>query len=334
VNEITANEHPYSRLIPDAVLAAIEAEGISCNGQLLALNSYENRVYQIGVEDNDPIIAKFYRPERWSDDAILEEHAFSIELADREIPVIAPNASSQGKTLYCHQGFRFALYKRKVGRWPELDNFDNLRLLGRFIARIHAVGALSEFKFRAELTIASHAEKSFRFIMDGDFLPSHVIDSYSSTVQHVIERVKTIFAIAGHLRSIRLHGDCHPGNILWTSNGPHFVDFDDCIMGPAIQDLWMLLSGERHEMESQLVPLIEGYREFFEFDSLELIVIEALRSIRLLSYSAWLARRWVDPAFQQNFPWFNTPRYWEEQINILKEQLAIMDEPPLELFAA
>lgn len=324
--------HPYARLIPDKVLAAIEAEGISANGQLLALNSYENRVYQIGVEESAPVIAKFYRPERWTDDAILEEHAFSIELADREIPVIAPNVNSQGKTLFCYEGYRFALYKRKVGRWPELDNFDNLRLLGRFIARIHAVGALSKFKFRPQLTIETYAEKSFQFIMQGDFLPSYVIDSYSSTVQHVIERIVSIFESAGHLRAIRLHGDCHPGNILWTPSGPHFVDFDDCIMGPAVQDLWMLLSGERHEMESQLVPLIEGYKEFFDFDPLELIVIEALRSMRLLNYSAWLARRWDDPAFQQNFPWFNTPRYWEEQINILKDQLALMNESPLELY--
>lgn len=326
--------HPYSLLIPDKVLAAIESEGILCNGQLLALNSYENRVYQIGVEDSEPVIAKFYRPERWSDDAILEEHAFSIELANREIPVIAPNVSEHGNTLFCYEGYRFSLYKRKVGRWPELDNFDNLRLLGRFIARIHAVGALTEFKYRPTLTIEAYAEKSFEFIMGGDFLPSYVIDSYSSTVQHVIERIKSVFESAGSLRSIRLHGDCHPGNILWTSGGPHFVDFDDCIMGPAVQDLWMLLSGERHEMESQLVPLIEGYKEFFDFDPLELIVIEALRSIRLLSYSAWLARRWDDPAFQQNFPWFNTPRYWEEQINILRDQLAIMNEPPLELHDA
>lgn len=319
----------YESLNPDCILDAVESTGLHCNGHLHALNSYENRVYQIGIEEGGFIVAKFYRPGRWSDEAIREEHTFALELAEREIPVVPPLRDAQGETLHHHQGFRFALYPRRSGRWPDLDNPDNLMWLGRFIGRIHAMGAVKPFQHRPTLSIEHFGDESYRYVLEQGFIPRELQLPYRSLAEDVLKQVRNCYQRAGQVNNIRLHGDCHPGNILWTDDGPHFVDFDDCRMGPAVQDLWMLLSGERHDMTAQLAEILDGYTEFFDFNPRELNLVEALRSLRMLHYSAWLARRWEDPAFKQAFTWFNTSRYWEEQILALREQAALLDEPPL-----
>ncbi len=319
----------YQDLSPDRILDAVEGTGRHCNGHFHALNSYENRVYQIGIDERDFIVAKFYRPGRWSDDAILEEHAYALELAEREIPVVPPLLDERGETLHHHQGFRFALYPRRGGRWPDLDNPDNLVWLGRFIARIHALGAVQPFLHRPTLDIEHFGDDSYRYLLEQGFIPRDLELPYRSLAEDVLKQVRACYQRAGDVKHIRLHGDCHPGNILWTDAGPHFVDFDDCRMGPAVQDLWMLLSGERHAMTAQLAEILDGYTEFHDFNPRELNLVEALRTLRMLHYSAWLARRWEDPAFKQAFTWFNTPRYWEEQILALREQAALLDEPPL-----
>ena len=319
----------YQNLDPDRILNAVESTGLRCDGHLLALNSYENRVYQVGIEDAIPVVAKFYRPERWPDDAIREEHAFSLELADREIPVVPPIRDEQGETLHHFEGFRFALFPRRGGRWPDLDNPDNLVWMGRFIGRIHAVGSIQPFQHRPTLSVEHFGDDSYRYVLEKGFIPPDLQLAYRSLAEDVLKQVRQCFTRAGDLNFIRLHGDCHPGNILWTDDGPHFVDFDDCRMGPPIQDLWMLLSGDRRDMTIQLADVLEGYTEFFDFNARELNLVEALRTLRMLHYSAWLARRWEDPAFKLAFTWFNTQRYWEEHILALREQAAILDEPPL-----
>jgi Ser/Thr protein kinase RdoA (MazF antagonist) len=321
---------PYENLTPDCVLDAVESCGYRCDGRLLALNSFENRVYLVYLEEGAQLVAKFYRPARWSDAAILEEHEFALELVEREIPVVAPLASDT-RTLNEHAAYRFALYPRRPGRSPELENRDTLTWLGRFIGRIHAVGALKPFVHRPLLDIESFGHEPSRFVLDNDFVPPDLHATYRSVVDDVLERVARCYERAGRVKTIRLHGDCHAGNILWTEEGPHFVDLDDARTGPAVQDLWMCLSGERSAMAQQLAALMTGYREFCDFDAAELVLVEALRTLRMVHYAGWLARRWSDPAFPANFPFFNTQRYWQDQILSLREQAALLEEPPLEL---
>ncbi len=323
--------HPYERLSPDLILDAIEARGFETDGSLLALNSYENRVLQVGVEDNPPLIAKFYRPDRWADEAIQEDHSFSLELAAQEIPVVPPLLDSSGDSLFRHQGFRFALYPRQGGRSPNLEDPDNLQWIGRFIGRIHAVGAAQPFRHRENLTPRTLGWSALEYLQDSEFLAADVRTSYLALCRELLEAIDDLFQ-QQEIRNIRLHGDCHPGNILWTDDGPHFVDMDDCRNGPAIQDLWMLLSGDRQEMTLQLSELLEGYRMFHDFDSRELALIEPLRSLRLIHYSAWLARRWDDPAFPRAFPWFGDSAYWQEQFTILQQQREMLKQQPLMLF--
>ncbi|MGH8728624.1 MAG: serine/threonine protein kinase [Burkholderiales bacterium] len=319
---------PFSELTPDCVLGAVESVGFRSDGRLLALNSYENRVYQIGMEDGPPLVAKFYRPRRWTDDAILEEHAFLRELAEREIPVIAPLAERTA-TLHERNGFRFAIFPKHGGRAPELDAAVTREWMGRFIARIHAVGALERFQHRPTLDIASFGEEPRDYLLANGFIPLDLVEAYRSVVALALQGVRRCYERAGFVKSIRLHGDCHIGNVLWTEGGPHFVDFDDSRNGPAVQDLWMLLSGDRAQMSRQLTDLLSGYEKFFDFDARELHLVEALRTLRLIHYSAWIARRWNDPAFPAAFPWFNTQRYWQDRILELREQIALMDEAPL-----
>lgn len=321
----------YQDLTPDRLLDAVESVGFRCDGRLLALNSFENRVYQIGIEESEQVVAKFYRAGRWTDEAILEDHAFTIELAEREIPVVAPLADAHGSTLHHFEGFRFALYPRRPGRAPELDHPDTLKWMGRFIARIHAVGAITPFVHRPVLDIESFGVEPSQFLLANQFIPPDLEPAYRSIVEDVLQRVRAAFARAGNIENIRLHCDCHPGNILWTESGPHFVDFDDCRMGPALQDIWMLLSGDRISQNAQLLHVMEGYKEFCDFNPAELHVLEALRTLRMIHYSGWLARRWEDPAFPVAFPWFNTQHYWQDQILGLREQAALLDEPPLVL---
>jgi Ser/Thr protein kinase RdoA (MazF antagonist) len=321
-------EHAYSLLTPDCVLNALESLGFRCDGRLLVLNSYENRVYQVGLEEGAPLVAKFYRPARWSDAAILEEHAFVRELAEREIPVVQA-LEAGGKTLHHFEGFRFAVFPKHGGRAPELEDRDTLEWMGRFLGRIHAVGALEKFRERPALDIASFGEQPRAYLLAHDFIPQDLHAAWSSVSQQALEGVRHCFARAGDVSQLRLHGDCHAGNVLWTDDGPHFVDFDDSRMGPAVQDLWMLLSGEREDRVRQMGDVLAGYEDFHEFDERELHLIEALRTLRLLHYSAWLAQRWDDPAFKQAFPWFNTQRYWQDRVLELREQIALMEEPPL-----
>jgi Ser/Thr protein kinase RdoA (MazF antagonist) len=313
--------HPYSGLTPDVVLDAAAAAGLQPDGRLLSLNSYENRVYQIWLDDNSAIVAKFYRPGRWSDAQIDEEHEFARELAEREIPVVAPTHSLRAGN------FRIAIYPRRGGRTPELGDPKALEWIGRFIGRIHAVGATRPFKSRETLTSQTFGHDARAFLLATDFIPADLLDAWKAVTQQALEGVERRFQ-GGH-QAIRLHGDCHPGNILWTDQGPHFVDLDDARMGPALQDLWMLLSGNRDAMGRQMHHVLSGYEEFMDFDRGELRFLEALRTLRLIHYSAWIARRWDDPAFPAAFPWFNTQRYWQDRILELREQVALMEEEPL-----
>ena len=315
--------HPYSRLTPDVVLDAVAAGGFPPDGRLLALNSYENRVYQVWLDDGRIVVAKFYRPGRWSDAQIDEEHAFARELAEREIPVVAPLASLR------FNEFRTAIYPRRGGRTPELDDKKTLEWLGRFIGRIHAVGSAKGFQFREALNARTFGHEPRAFLLGTSFIPPDLLAAWKAVTQQALDAVERCYERAGDVRSIRLHGDCHVGNILWTDEGPHFVDLDDARMGPAVQDLWMLLSGDRASMTWQLASVLAGYEQFSPLDRRELYLLEALRTLRLLHYSAWIARRWEDPAFPAAFPWFNTQRYWQERILELREQIPLMDEEPL-----
>lgn len=326
---------PYAGLTPDAVLDSLEAAGLAPDGRLQALNSYENRVYQFGTDESQ-LIAKFYRPGRWTDEEILEEHAFVRELAERELPVVAPMTLANGSTLHETGGYRIAVYARCGGRAPELEQPDTLEWMGRFLGRIHAVGALKEFEVRPFLDPETFGYEPRDYLLDHDFVPPDLVEAWTGVVDHALEAVESSYDRAGDVALIRLHGDCHSGNVLWierrgneAQGGPHFVDFDDSRMGPAIQDLWMLLSGDRETMRAQFNHVLRGYEDFAEFDDRERHLVEALRTLRLVHYSAWIARRWDDPAFPAAFPWFNTQRYWQDRILELREQIALMDEAPL-----
>jgi Ser/Thr protein kinase RdoA (MazF antagonist) len=327
---VDAAPAPYAALTPECLLDAVETTGLKCDGRLTALNSYENRVYQIWLDTGESAVAKFYRPRRWSRDAILEEHAFALELAAAELPVVAP-LMLHGATLHEHAGFLFSLTPRQGGRTPEFEDEETLRWLGRFIARIHAIGSLADFEHRPTIGCEEFGEEPVRYVLDHDFVPDDLRAAYESTAWDVIERVKNRWSDAGAFYPLRLHGDCHAGNILWTDAGPHFVDLDDARMGPAVQDIWMWLGGERGAQQQQLAAIIAGYREFHDFNARELALIEPLRTLRILHYAGWLARRWEDPAFPASFPFFNTQRYWQDHILALREQAAALDEPPLEL---
>jgi Ser/Thr protein kinase RdoA (MazF antagonist) len=315
--------HPYAALTPEVVLDACDAAGLRTDGRLAPLASYENRVYQVWLEDGGSRVAKFYRPGRWSTEQIEEEHAFARELAAREIPVVAPNYAG------VHAGFVFAVYPRRGGRTPNLDDGAVLERIGRFIGRIHAVGARAAFRFRERLTIETFGDAARAFVLENRFVPPDLVDAWKAATEQALAGVRACYQRGGNAKAIRLHGDCHPGNILWTDDGPHFVDLDDARTGPAVQDLWMLLSGDRASMNRQLSEVLAGYEDFAALDRRELHLIEALRTLRLIHYSGWLARRWDDPAFPAAFPWFGTQRYWQDRILELREQIALMEEEPL-----
>ncbi len=331
----SASTHPYAALTPDLILDAVESVGYRCDGRLLALNSYENRVYQVGLEDGNVklVIAKFYRPNRWTDAQILEEHTFAQTLADAEIPVIPP-LSHDSKTLHAHDNFRFALFEKRGGRAPELDRPDVREWIGRFLGRIHLIGATHPFATRPVLDLETFGVMPRDWLVASKMIPVDILTAWKSVADQALDGIRTCYARAGDVKLIRLHGDCHMGNILYTDDGPHFVDFDDCRSGVAIQDLWMLLSGTREEMADQLRDVLDGYEEFAEFDRRELHLIEALRTLRMIHYSYWLASRADDPAFQMAFPWFfgeSSQHYWQNQILALREQVAAMQEAPLQL---
>ena len=319
----------YIDLSPDRILQAVESQGYRCDGRMLALNSYENRVYRLGLEDGTFIVSKFYRPNRWSDAAIAEEHAFSWQLADAEIPLVPPLRNQLGDTLFRFDSHRFSLFPYRGGRPPEFDNLEQIEQLGRFLARLHNVGSSQEFAHRPVLDVDTFGESGYRYLIEQGFIPTELELPYRSLVEDLLQQVRWCYERAGRVSLIRLHGDCHGGNILWTDKGPHIVDLDDSRCGPSLQDLWMFLSGSREEQTASLDALLGGYTLFREFDLRELYLTEALRTLRMIHYYAWIARRWSDPAFPMAYPWFNTQRCWEQHILDLREQAALMNEPPL-----
>jgi len=338
--------HAFEALTPDLVMDALASVGLYGDGRQLALSSYENRVYQLHLEDGPAVVAKFYRPERWSEAQILEEHAFAAELMAAEIPVVGP-LTLNGSTLNHFGGFAFSVSPSRGGRPPELDDPDVLEWIGRFLARIHAVGAAKPFVHRPALDLQSFGIDSRTWLLGHDKVPLDVQSAWAKASQDAIDLIAAHAYFTGArgqngfesapIRTLRLHGDCHPGNILWTpldvpasaGPGPHFVDLDDARSGPAVQDLWMPLSGDRAQRTRQLGALVDGYEQFREFDRRELALIEPLRTLRLVHYSAWLARRWHDPTFPINFPWFGSSDYWQGQVQMLEEQMEAMQEEPL-----
>jgi len=313
---------------PEQVLQAVESVGFACSGHQLGLNSYENRVYQIGLENDQAIVAKFYRPQRWSDAAIMEEHVFTLELEALDIPVVAP-LCIDGNSLFRFGAHRFSLYPLKAGRAPDLECHMHLQQLGRFIGRIHALGATRHFDCRPELNVQTFGDDAYELLMENGFIPPELEKAYETLAEDVLDMVEARFS-SFDPHYIRLHGDAHPGNILWKNHAPYILDFDDARMGPAIQDLWMFLSGDRSQMTATLDTLLTAYSQFHEFDGRELYLIEPLRTLRMMHHAAWLAQRWDDPAFKRAFPWFNSQQYWEEHILTLREQAAAMQEEALQ----
>lgn len=318
----------YAALSPDTVIAAIEATGRVCDLRVLTLNSYENRVYQVGLEDAPPVIAKFYRPNRWTDAQIREDHAFCLELADAELPVVAPLVDAGGETLFTHEGYRYALFARKGGQAPEPGDPEQLHRIGTLLGRIHAIARTRAFVHRPALDIARFLDRPARLIGERRLVPATLQGRYDTIIASL--RADLVAALDFDWQPVRTQGDCHPGNIVWTrDDGPWFVDFDDCQTAPAVQDFWMLLSGDRREQELGLAELLDGYCDFCDFDARELRLVEAMRSLRLIHYAGWLAERWEDPAFPRAFPWFGSERYWLQHIAELEEQRELLAAGPL-----
>ncbi|WED21818.1 serine/threonine protein kinase [Vibrio sp. JC009] len=325
--ELTNSAFNFDALTPDFMWYALESIGVRAESGLLALNSYENRVYQFTDEERRRYVVKFYRPQRWSREQIQEEHDFTLELIEQEIPV-APPVIINGATLHEYQGYLFALFESVGGRQFEVDNFEQLEWVGRFMGRIHSVGNKNTFKHRPEISLEDYLYQPKKLLSQSSFIPMHLENAFFSDLDMLIKSIEEHWH--KDFTSIRLHGDCHPGNILWR-DGPMFVDLDDARTGPAVQDLWMLLNGERHDKLAQLDIILEGYEEFCDFDQSQLKLIEPLRGLRMVHYMAWLAKRWEDPAFPIAFPWFNDPKYWENQVLGFKEQIAALQEEPLTL---
>ncbi len=331
--ESSSSSHAFEKLTPDFILDAVDSLGFLTDGRILTLNSYENRVYQIGIEDSVPVIAKFYRPERWTREQILEEHHFCFELQDAELPVVPPKLID-GESLFQIDEFFVALFERKGGHAPELDNLDNLFTLGRFLGRIHLIGQAKPFEHRPQLNPQTFGFEKAQYVIE-KAIPFELKTAYSSLVNDVLKLVEHQWQLVEDIKFIRTQGDCHPGNILWRDENPHFIDFDDARMAPAIQDLWMLLSGDRTSRIKQLSEVLEGYQEFCDFDYREIALIEPLRALRMIQHTAWIAERWSDPAFPQAFPQFDSVNYWEQHILDLRAQFAELQEiqeQPLKLF--
>lgn len=326
-----ADATPFAGLDPDAVIDAVEATGRLSDARILQLNSYENRVWQVGLEGAEPVVVKFYRPNRWTDAQILEEHAFTAELAELEIPAVPPLVDD-GVTLHSHGGMRYAIYPRRGGRAPDTEDAEALHVLGRYLGRIHAVGALRPFEHRPTFSVADFGHASREFLLASDFVPAEVREAWEGLTRDLLAMIESDFPPLDATPGIRLHGDCHMGNVLWRDEIAHFVDFDDARTGPAIQDLWMLLSGERDERLRQMSEVVDGYDEFFEFEPRQLVLIEPLRTLRIIHHAAWIGRRWSDPAFPRAFPFFTDQRFWSDQVLALREQYSALQEPPLTLF--
>lgn len=317
----------FKSLSPDTIIDGLESAGFTVESGLLALNSYENRVYQFHDENLIKYVTKFYRPQRWQLAQIQEEHDFSFELDEHELPIVAP-LKIKGKSLFEHQGYYFAVFPCRGGRIFEVDNLNQLEWMGRFVGRIHAVAAQKSFVHRPSFNVDEMLYQASETIEQSGFVTNYLTKPFFTILEQVIDVAAKQYQVE---QQIRLHGDCHAGNILWRDEGPHFVDLDDCRTGPAIQDLWMMLSGDRQQQLLQIDTLLMGYEEFFSFESSQLVLIESLRTMRVVNYMAWLCKRWQDPAFPRNFPWFNTEKYWEQQILMLKEQMSALQQPPLSL---
>jgi len=326
---MTDKRHPFDKLTPDFIMDAVESIGYRCDCRIIPLNSYENRVYQVGIEESEPLIVKFYRPDRWTQEQIQEEHEFCFELVDQELPVVAPIIGSTGNSVFEYEGFLMALFPRKGGHAPEFDNDDNLLIIGRLLGRLHRIGQAKRFTHRPTINIDSYGHESVALIQSR-YIPNEYRESYDGTTSELLRQIESIIAQT-NINNLRVHGDFHSGNMLWRDDNPHFVDFDDARMGPAIQDIWMLLSGDRLRQMVQIDIILEGYEQFHTFNPLELRLIEVLRTLRMLQFSAWLGNRWDDPAFPAAFPWFNTVQYWGEHILQLREQLGAIQEPALSL---
>ncbi len=320
----------FNGLSPDLIIDGLESAGFTVDSGLLPLNSYENRVYQFHDDNLVKYVTKFYRPQRWKLAQIKEEHDFSFELEKQELPIVAP-LKIEGQSLFEHQGYHFAVFPCRGGRIFEVDNLDQLEWMGRFVGRIHAVSSQNAFIQRPAITVDEMLVQARAIILASSYVPRSLHQAFFTILDHVIELATKQYQAVGAITQIRLHGDCHAGNILWRDEGPHFVDLDDCRTGPAIQDLWMMLSGDRQQQLLQLDTLLNGYEEFFTFEHEQLLLIESLRTMRVVNYMAWLCKRWQDPAFPRNFPWFNTEKYWEQQILMLKEQISALQQPPLTL---
>ncbi|MEN7343250.1 MAG: serine/threonine protein kinase [Pseudomonadota bacterium] len=323
---MTTGTPGFQTLLPDQIIDCVESTGLACDGDLLALNSYENRVYRVGTGGEQRIVVKFYRPSRWSDEAIREEHAFAYALEGLDVPIVTPLVFD-GQSLIIRDAFRFAIYPFRPGRWPQLEDEQTLRQLGRLTARMHLAGEQETFRHRPEIEPISYGYDSRDYLLDNEVIPEDLEDAYATLADDLLESIDDCFDRTDFARRIRIHGDLHPGNILQDQETLYIVDTDDARTGPAIQDLWMFLSGEPHEQRLQMEVLLEGYRTFRTFDEQELALIEPLRTLRIMHYAAWLARRWEDPAFKAAFPWFDSVRYWSEHILTLREQLAAMREP-------
>ena len=323
--------HPFETLTPDKVVSSVETLGLQTDLRLLLLNSYENRVYQVGIESGDPVIVKFYRPGRWTREQILEEHSFARELSDCGLSVVAPLKIGKS-TLHEIEGFQIAAFPRRGGHAPELDNFDHLLGLGRTLGKLHRVGQSKQFASRIDYSLDRWLVEPLQYLGSA-WIPDDLQTAWDSLGEDIVDRASKLMNDYDPMQGIRLHGDCHIGNILWRNENPHFIDLDDCLRGPAIQDLWMFLSGDRSQRESQLVELVRGYEDFNEFDSRQIKWIESLRTARMVHHCAWIGRRWDDPAFPHAFPWFGEARYWATQILALREQLRALEEPPLRVYS-
>lgn len=319
----------YQGLTPDVILNAIENIGIYPETGLLALNSYENRVYQFRCDQANRYVVKFYRPDRWTNEQIIEEHAFTHTLADQEVPVAVPLIIND-QSLHFFQGYRFAIFPSLGGRQFEVDNLDHLAQVGRFIGRIHQHGAAENFSHRQQICPTNRGRSAIDFLQSSGHVPKELKQDFFDAANNLMTRIEFIWQ-QQKFHNIRLHGDLHPGNILWMPDGPGFVDLDDACSGPAIQDLWMMLSGDRQTQIIQLDTLLEGYQDFYDLDHAQLALIEPLRAMRMLHHCGWISRRWDDPAFPRYFPWFAENNYWLQQTNAYQEQLLMLEEPPLSL---
>lgn len=331
MNDLKSSEHPYDALTPDVILDAMESAGFEVSGRLFALNSYENRVYQIGLEDGPPVITKFYRPGRWSEAAIREEHEFTLELQAADIPVVAPLVMNHGDSLGRHDEFLFAVFPQRGGQAPDTSVTDTLYRLGQRLAQIHNIGATRDFEHRPQFDLLHGLETHNELLLEGNWIPRDLRPAWDSLIPDLISNCRQRIEDAGPVETLRIHGDCHAGNILCRDEQMLFVDLDDCRTGPAVQDMWLLLNGEASERGAQLGELLEGYEMFRDFNRRERHLIEPLRCYRQIGHCAWLARRWEDPAFPRFFPWFAQPRFWSDQILSLREQMAALQEPSISL---